>query len=80
MEVWYMDQFNEQDINNILKILDNFYEAGESRMKLYVDETKTPEAVQHDYHHGRYYSYCALSMQSTPILPRAQFPERSVLH
>ena len=48
-----MEKVNEQDIQNLLKILDGFCEAEESRMKLEVDDTKASGEVVHRYHHGR---------------------------
>ena len=48
-----MQNYTEQDLENILQLLDGFCEAGESRIKLHIDETKAPGEVKHDYHHGR---------------------------
>lgn len=43
----------EKDIDNLLKILDGFCEAQESRMKLEISEDIASGDVQHRYHHGR---------------------------
>ena len=48
-----MLNYTKQDLDNILQLLDGFCEAGESRMKLQIDEEKSPGEVTHDYHHGR---------------------------
>lgn len=44
---------SEKDIDNLLKILDGFCAADESRMKIEVSEDLSFGEVQHAYHHGR---------------------------
>ena len=48
-----MNNNSEKDIENLLKILDGFCDAGESRMKLEVSENLDSGNVEHKYHHGR---------------------------
>lgn len=48
-----MNNNSEKDIENLLKILDGFCDAGESRMKLEVSEDMASGNVEHQYHHGR---------------------------
>lgn len=48
-----MDSTNEKDIQNLIKILDGFCSAEESRMKIEVTESRLPESIEHRYHHGR---------------------------
>ena len=48
-----MNNTSEKDIDNLLNILDNFCEAGESRMKLEVSEELSSGDTKHAYHHGR---------------------------
>lgn len=43
----------DNDIDNLLKILDGFCEAQESRMKLEISEDIASGDVKHQYHHGR---------------------------
>lgn len=47
------ENYEEKDIDNLLKILDGFCEAQESRMKLEISEDIASGDVQHRYHHGR---------------------------
>ena len=44
---------DERDIENVLKILDNFSRTETSRMKIEVSEEEEPEKVEKVYHHGR---------------------------
>lgn len=44
---------SEKDMENMLKILDDFCRADESRMKVEVSEELSSGEVQHRYHHGR---------------------------
>lgn len=48
-----MNTVSEKDIQNILKILDGFCEAEESRLKIEIAENAAPEHTEHRYHHGR---------------------------
>lgn len=43
----------EKDIENVLKILENFSETETSRMKIEVSGEEEPEKVEKAYHHGR---------------------------
>lgn len=43
----------EKDIENVLKILENFSETETSRLKIQVSEERTPERVEKTYHYGR---------------------------
>lgn len=47
------EKYAEQDIDNLLKILDGFCEAQESRMKLEISEDLDAGDMKHQYHHGR---------------------------
>lgn len=42
-----------EDIKNIMKILDGFCEAGESRMKIEIADNIEDGSVKKQYHHGR---------------------------
>lgn len=44
---------SEKDIDNLLKILDGFCTAEESRMKVEVSKELSSGEVRHAYHHGR---------------------------
>lgn len=44
---------DDRDIDNVLKILDDFCEAQEGRMKLEMSADIAPEDVKHLYHFGR---------------------------
>lgn len=44
---------DEKDIENVLKILENFSATEASRMKIEVSGEKEPEKVEKAYHHGR---------------------------
>ncbi|MDE6606217.1 MAG: hypothetical protein K2K54_00460 [Lachnospiraceae bacterium] len=44
---------SEEDIDNVLKILENFSETETSRMKLQVSEKTSKGDVERQYHHGR---------------------------
>lgn len=48
-----MNNTSEKDIDNLLKILDGFCDAGESRMKLQMSEDLEIGDTKHEYHHGR---------------------------
>lgn len=48
-----MNNSSEKDIDNLLKILDGFCTAGESRMKLDVSEEVASGDTKKAYHHGR---------------------------
>ena len=48
-----MSNISEKDIDNLLKILDSFCEAGDSRMKLDVSEEIASGDTKKLYHHGR---------------------------
>lgn len=48
-----MSNISEKDIDNLLKILDGFCEAGDSRMKLDVSEEIASGDTKKLYHHGR---------------------------
>lgn len=48
-----MRQSDAADIQNIIRLLDGFCEAGESRLKLQVSGENAPESVHRQYHHGR---------------------------
>lgn len=41
------------DVENILRILDEFAAGGESRMKLFVSDSPGEAAVRKVHHHGR---------------------------
>ncbi len=47
------EQISEEDIENVLKILENFSETGTSRMKIQVSEESEKGEVERKYHHGR---------------------------
>lgn len=44
------EEYSEQDINALIALLDNYTEAGGSRMKVDVVEG---EVISRQYHHGR---------------------------
>lgn len=44
---------SEKDIDNVLKILENFSQTETSRMKLQVSEETSQGDVERQYHHGR---------------------------
>ncbi len=44
---------NQQDIDNIIKILDEKAEAGVGRIKVMVSEEQTAGSVEEVHHHGR---------------------------
>lgn len=44
---------DEKDIENVLKILENFSKTETSRMKIEVSGEEEPEKVEKAYHHGR---------------------------
>lgn len=44
---------SEMDIDNVLKILENFSETETSRMKLQVSAEASQGDVERQYHHGR---------------------------
>lgn len=46
-------EVDEKDIENVLKILENFTETETSRMKIEVSAEEEPEKVEKAYHHGR---------------------------
>lgn len=46
------EEYSEQDINALIALLDNYAEAGGSRMKVDVVEGKG-EVISRQYHHGR---------------------------
>lgn len=46
-------EVDEKDIENVLKILENFSETETSRMKIEVSGEEEPEKVEKAYHHGR---------------------------
>lgn len=48
-----MSNVEQSDIENLIKILDGFCDAEESRMKLNVTEKISPGKTEHRYHHGR---------------------------
>ena len=48
-----MKEVSEQDIENVLKILENFSETETSRMKIQMSEEETQGLVERKYHHGR---------------------------
>lgn len=48
-----MENVSDRDIDNLLKILDGFCDAGESRMKLEVSDETAESSVKREYHHGR---------------------------
>lgn len=48
-----MNQTSETDIENLMKLLDGFCEAQESRIKVEVTEDLEAGQVEHQYHHGR---------------------------
>lgn len=48
-----MNNTSEKDIDNLLKILDGFCDAGESRMKLEVSEGLDSGDIKQEYHYGR---------------------------
>lgn len=43
----------EKDIENVLKILENFSETETSRMKIQISGEEKPEQVERTYHYGR---------------------------
>lgn len=43
----------EKDIENVIKILDNFSDSADSRMKFMVSDSVGKGVVVKDYHHGR---------------------------
>lgn len=43
----------EQDIDNIIRILDEKVEAGTSRIKINMSEEKEVDSIKEVYHHGR---------------------------
>lgn len=43
----------EQDIENIIRLLDEKMDSGISRIRLQVKEDKKESSVQSAYHHGR---------------------------
>ena len=47
------DNVSEKDIENVLKILDGFCMAEESRMKVEVSENLADGDVERKHHHGR---------------------------
>lgn len=47
------EKVDEKDIENVLKILENFSGTETSRLKIQVSEEKAPEKVEKAYHHGR---------------------------
>lgn len=47
-----MGNTSEKDIDNLMKILDGFCDAGERRMKLQVSEELEAGDTRHDYHLG----------------------------
>ncbi|MCR5256380.1 MAG: hypothetical protein K6D96_10740 [Acetatifactor sp.] len=46
-------QINEEDIDNVVKMLDNFAESDTGRMKLRMSDEMDDGAVKKEYHHGR---------------------------
>ena len=48
-----MKEVSEQDIENVLKILENFSETETSRLKIQAQEEEAPGKVERKYHHGR---------------------------
>lgn len=48
-----MQNAEDKDIENILKLLDGFCTAEESRLKLNVQDDLPPESTSRSYHHGR---------------------------
>lgn len=44
---------NEQDIENIIKLLDEKTEGGRSRIRVSVTGAQPEGSVQEQYHHGR---------------------------
>lgn len=48
-----MERTSQQDIERVMKILDGFCEAQESRMKLEVSEEMESGEVKKEHHHGR---------------------------
>lgn len=47
-----MDNTSEKDIENLMKILDGFCDAGDRRMKLNVSEELAGGDTKRDYHLG----------------------------
>lgn len=48
-----MASSDSKDIQNIIKLLDGFCQAQESRLTLQVSEKEAPESISRQYHHGR---------------------------
>ena len=48
-----MNPTNNQDIENLLNLLDNFTAKEESRMKLTVSDDLQQGEIEKQYHHGR---------------------------
>lgn len=48
-----MKEVSEQDIENVLKILENFSATETSRLKIQTSEEETQGQVERKYHHGR---------------------------
>ncbi len=46
-------EMEEKDIENVLKILENFSETETSRLKIQVSKEEEPEKVKKAYHYGR---------------------------
>lgn len=47
-----MELTSDKDIDNLLKILDGFCEAGERRLKLDISEEADEGSTERVYHHG----------------------------
>ena len=62
-----LNNIPEQDIDEIIKLLDSYNEAGGSRLKINVVETEDQQGVvEKKYHHGRC-DVCSPFANGTPF-------------